>query len=670
VIARAAGRQAASLAAAAGAALVVGALAPTPWAAVPVLGARRSDAVLALPQVRDTGRGPAVVETASVSGTLVTDEATPHPVRRATMTLGGVPGYGRVTVTDNDGHFAFVGLPAGRFTLTAARPGYVTVSYGARRPGRPGVPIAVGDGQRVDITMTIVRGAVITGTIVDPHGRAMPNVRVEALLATTGGGSAGSSNTGVSTTDDRGIYRIYGLAPGTYHVRATTQTPFLMMQQQDGVHQVTSAEVQWAQQQVTGHAPTASPAPPFGRAMSYAPVYFPGTADAGAAAVVTPNAGEEATASFALLYIPAVSVAGTVVGPNGPLGRDMRAVVAMVRIAADGAPPEQGPNVFGSGPVQRPVGPDGSFSFSGLGPGAYELVARTAAVMIAPRAGGAAPPSAEPPTPLWGDLPVTVTGEDQTSLVLQLQPGIRFSGSTAFEGTHAAPPNGGGVTVSLVPVAQVPMTPIFQLTARTHPDSSFVIPGVPAGRYTLKVVVGPGGATPAAALAGLAGGRGGAGPDAIQSSVDTGPSVSWQPKSAMLNGHDLLDVPFDIAGDADVAGLAITFTDRTTDLTGTVLDAQGHPSFAVAIVAFSTNRALWTDGSRRTKSSQPATNGVFDIPALPPGEYYVAAVPDFDPSELGDPSFLAEISALAMKVSLADGEQRRLDLKMAGGSLR
>ena len=101
-----------------------------------------------------------------------------------------------------------------------------------------------------------------------------------------------------------------------------------------------------------------------------------------------------------------------------------------------------------------------------------------------------------------------------------------------------------------------------------------------------------------------------------------------------------------------------------------MLDAQGHPSFAVAIVAFSTNRALWTDGSRRTKSSQPATNGVFDIPALPPGEYYVAAVPDFDPSELGDPSFLAEISALAMKVSLADGEQRRLDLKMAGGSLR
>jgi len=585
------------------------------------------------------------------------------------MTLGGVPGYGRVTVTDNAGHFAFVGLPAGRFTLTATRPGYVTVSYGARRPGRPGVPIAVGDGQRIDVTMTIVRGAVITGTIVDPYGRPMPSVRVEALLATTGGGSGGSSNTGVSTTDDRGVYRIYGLAPGTYHVRATVQAGFLMMQQAD-VHQVTNAEVQWAQQQVTGHAPTASPAPPFGRAMSYAPVYFPGTADAGAAAVVTPNAGEEATASFALQYIPAVRVAGMVVDPSGLLGRDMRAVVAMVRSAGDGAPPEQGPNIFGSGPIQHPVGVDGSFSFSGLGPGTYELVARTAAVMIAPRAGGAAPPSAEPPAPLWGDLPVTVTGEDQTSLVLQLQPGIRFSGSTTFEGTHAAPPNGGGVTISLVPVAQFPMTPIFQLTTRSQPDGSFAIPGVPAGRYTLKVFVGTAGATRAAALASLGVRLGGAGTGEIQSSADTGPTGSWQPKSAMLNGHDLLDVPFDIASDADVAGLAITFTDRATDLTGTVLDAQGHPSSAVAIVAFPTNRALWTDGSRRTKSSQPATNGVFDIPALPPGEYYVAAVPDFDPSELGDPSFLEEISALAMKVSLADGEQRRLDLKMAGGSLR
>ncbi len=184
-------RRVASLWAAAGAALVVGALAPVPRAAVPGPDTRTADAVPALPQVRDAGRGPAVVETANVSGTLVTDEATPRPVRRATMTLGGVPGYGRVTVTDNAGHFAFAGLPAGRFTLAAARPGYVTGTYGVRRPGRPGVPIAVGDGQHVDITMTIVRGAVITGTIVDPHGRPMPNVRVEALLATTAGGSGG-----------------------------------------------------------------------------------------------------------------------------------------------------------------------------------------------------------------------------------------------------------------------------------------------------------------------------------------------------------------------------------------------------------------------------------------------------------------------------------------------
>ena len=90
-------------------------MAPALSAAVPVPWARTADGIHALPQVRDTGRGPSVVETASVSGTLVTDEATPHPVRRATMTLGGVPGYGRVTVTDNAGHFAFAGLPAGRF---------------------------------------------------------------------------------------------------------------------------------------------------------------------------------------------------------------------------------------------------------------------------------------------------------------------------------------------------------------------------------------------------------------------------------------------------------------------------------------------------------------------------------------------------------------------------
>jgi hypothetical protein len=116
----------------------------------------------------------------------MTDETTSRPVRRAIVTLTnaaaaggrGVPGPATgptSVVTDDAGRFTFTGLPAGRFAISAAKPAFLNASYGAKRPGRPGTPIQLADGQRLtDLTIRMSRGGVITGAITNQSGEPRP----------------------------------------------------------------------------------------------------------------------------------------------------------------------------------------------------------------------------------------------------------------------------------------------------------------------------------------------------------------------------------------------------------------------------------------------------------------------------------------------------------------
>src|SRR5581483_5190633 len=56
-------------------------------------------------------------------------------VKRARVFINAqeLPG-GRGTLTDENGTFDFIELPAGRYSLSVSKTGYVTISYGQRRP--------------------------------------------------------------------------------------------------------------------------------------------------------------------------------------------------------------------------------------------------------------------------------------------------------------------------------------------------------------------------------------------------------------------------------------------------------------------------------------------------------------------------------------------------------
>jgi hypothetical protein len=105
------------------------------------------------------------------------------PVRRA-RAYGSAPQLpeGRGTLTDDNGVFELNELPAGRYTLTVSRTGFVTLSYGQRRPLQAGTPLQLGDGQQMDrIEFRLPRGSVIAGRIYDELGDPMPGASVRVM---------------------------------------------------------------------------------------------------------------------------------------------------------------------------------------------------------------------------------------------------------------------------------------------------------------------------------------------------------------------------------------------------------------------------------------------------------------------------------------------------------
>src|SRR5262249_24436039 len=94
---------------------------------------------------------------------------------------------------------------------------------------------------------------------------------------------------------------------------------------------------------------------------------------------------------------------------------------------------------------------------------------------------------------------------------------------------------------------------------------------------------------------------------------------------------------------------------------------KGNSVQNCTVIAFSTERRFRFPQSRRIVVRQSGTDGVFVFglaAGLPPGEYYVAALPDLGPGEQFDSVLLSELAKTAERVKLADGDSKTVGVKL------
>src|SRR5262245_2591207 len=158
---------------------------------------------------------------ATIRGRVIAAD-TGEPLHRVRVSLNVTSPSPLSGVTDTRGDFEIAGIPAGSYSVTAARAGYLTIQYGQRRPLEAGRTLIVKPGEIIEgINIALPRGAVIAGTITDDTGDAYAGVRVEAVEFRYMRGRRIATQAAAATTNDLGQYRIAGLLPGTYMLRAS-----------------------------------------------------------------------------------------------------------------------------------------------------------------------------------------------------------------------------------------------------------------------------------------------------------------------------------------------------------------------------------------------------------------------------------------------------------------
>jgi hypothetical protein len=163
---------------------------------------------------------PPSLGTGSISGK-VTIEGKPAPgvsVRIQKSDEQWNPSKTPPTVmTDHDGIFKLDRLPAAQYVIAPSVPGF----YNPQKKSQyqDGIYINLGDGEQASgQDFALKRGAVVTGRLSDGSGRSL--IEQPVVLKKVGGQGKSQTIQCSERTDDRGIYRCYGLEPGKYIVGA------------------------------------------------------------------------------------------------------------------------------------------------------------------------------------------------------------------------------------------------------------------------------------------------------------------------------------------------------------------------------------------------------------------------------------------------------------------
>ena len=154
--------------------------------------------------------------TGSIKGRVVADDG--KPVANATLTAQAVNGPASVkqAQVDSEGKFSFDDLSPAGYIVFAIAPGYIDEAMSSGDPNDWPRHLI---GSQLKIKM--IKGGVITGKVTNSKGDPIVGVPVHAVALNNPSWSPTDFlGAGGGESDDRGVYRIFGLRPGPYVVNA------------------------------------------------------------------------------------------------------------------------------------------------------------------------------------------------------------------------------------------------------------------------------------------------------------------------------------------------------------------------------------------------------------------------------------------------------------------
>jgi carboxypeptidase family protein len=328
---------------------------------------------------------------ARITGT-VTAADTGTPVRRAAVRLLSSGRQLDTAVTDPNGRFEFVELPAGTYTVAASKAGFVTASFGQKSYGGEPQSIELTGSQRFDAAhIRLLRGGVMTGRVFDEFGDPIPEASIHAARTRYVQGMRRLDVVTTATSNDIGQFRLYGLTPGTYYLSGTFRAPQNMPMRDRGV-------------MFQGPAGLST----------FVETYYPGGLTVERARPLQVEAGQEiANLEFTLQPVRLVRLSGRVVDSRGRPVSGAR--VALLSTGRDAI-------VVGNmiSMREKRTTEDGAFQLTGIAPGEYRLDVRPSKDVNAVE-------------DEYASLPVSVP-DDVEGLIVTTSRGRTISGRVIVEG--------------------------------------------------------------------------------------------------------------------------------------------------------------------------------------------------------------------------------------------